>query len=145
MKRHLPILPGRSGRRAKKALGVRCEEDMLLAEEKILGAFGDRVVHLPLARPQTRGECRDLPRPCPFIACRHNLWSDVDERGGIVLRVEAVVQTNCALDFVDDNPDGMTLDDVGKICGLTRERIRQIEEAATRKLGHLTRFRHEAA
>lgn len=143
-KRHLPLAPGRSGRRAKKALGIRCEGDMLLAEEKILGAFGDRVVRLPLARPQTRDECRYVPRPCPFIACRHNLWSDVDERGGIVLRIEAA-RTNCALDFVDDNPDGMTLDDVGKICGLTRERIRQIEEAARRKLGRFTHLHIEAA
>ena len=36
--------------------------------------------------------------------------------------------------LVRDNPDGMTLEQVGQVLGLTRERVRQIEEQALRKL-----------
>ena len=27
----------------------------------------------PLERPKTRGECADMPRPCPFLSCRYHL------------------------------------------------------------------------
>lgn len=33
-------------------------------------------VHLkqyPDTRPKTRGECGDMPRPCPFLSCRYHL------------------------------------------------------------------------
>ena len=36
-------------------------------------------VHLkqyPDTRPKTRGECADMPRPCPFLSCRHHLAHD---------------------------------------------------------------------
>ena len=29
-----------------------------------------------LQRPRTRGECVDVPRPCPFVECRYNLKHD---------------------------------------------------------------------
>lgn len=41
------------------------------------------VVALPLfeeeavSRPRTRGDCFRLPRPCPFVGCRHHLYLDV--------------------------------------------------------------------
>lgn len=35
---------------------------------------------------------------------------------------------------VDENPDGMTLEQVGNVLGVTRERVRQIEVIALRKL-----------
>ncbi|MFY3742456.1 sigma factor-like helix-turn-helix DNA-binding protein [Anaeromyxobacter sp. Red801] len=38
----------------------------------------------------------------------------------------------CALDVADRGP--LTLDEVGKILGVTRERVRQIEVAALEKL-----------
>lgn len=31
----------------------------------------------PLDRPKTRGDCKDGPRPCPWVGCRHHLLIDV--------------------------------------------------------------------
>lgn len=36
--------------------------------------------------------------------------------------------------FVDEHPDGGSLDEIGEAMGLTRERIRQIESIALRRL-----------
>ncbi len=36
--------------------------------------------------------------------------------------------------LVEANPDGMTLEQVGEVLGLTRERVRQIEHAALEKI-----------
>lgn len=36
--------------------------------------------------------------------------------------------------FIDKHPDGATLEEVGEVLGITRERVRQIEFSALRKL-----------
>lgn len=43
----------------------------------------------------------------------------------------------CALVYY--NAGGMTLDEIGKVFGVSRERIRQIENAAIKKLRHASR------
>lgn len=47
----------------------------------------------------------------------------------------------CVFALLRANPDGLTLEEVGRVFGLTRERIRQIEAVAIRKL----RLREERA
>lgn len=43
-------------------------------------------VRLPmLKRPKVVGDCKDGPRPCPWLRCRFNLLVDVLEDGSIVL------------------------------------------------------------
>lgn len=37
----------------------------------------------PITRPVTRGDCRDVPRPCPWVSCRFNLLLDVQPNGTI--------------------------------------------------------------
>ena len=85
-------------------------------------------------RPQTRADCEKLPRPCPFVGCRHHLWMEVSPRSRDIkpnhkeqLPWEMKGST-CSLDVVEDNPDGMTLLDIGAHLGVSRERIRQVEE-----------------
>lgn len=81
-------------------------------------------------RPLTRGDCEDMPRPCPFVSCSHHLYLDVNPETGALkinqphLEVWEMAET-CSLDLADRA--GMTLEDVGAALSLTRERIRQVE------------------
>ncbi len=88
-------------------------------------------------KPRTRAECADGPRPCPFVSCKHHLFIDVSARTGAIKLnfpdLEAWEMTeSCALDVADRG--GTTLEDVGAIMNLTRERIRQVEVKALAKL-----------
>lgn len=88
-------------------------------------------------KPRAREECLDGPRPCPFVSCRHHLFIDVSPRTGAIklnfpdLEVWDMGES-CALDVADRG--GTTLEDVGAIMNLTRERIRQVEVKALAKL-----------
>src|SRR5689334_22961695 len=37
-----------------------------------------------IERPRTRAECGDVPRPCPFVSCKHHLYLDVSRRTGSI-------------------------------------------------------------
>lgn len=88
-------------------------------------------------KPRTRSECAGGPRPCPFISCKYHLYIDVSPRTGAIklnfpdLEVWEMGES-CALDVADRG--GTTLEDVGAIMNLTRERIRQVEVKALAKL-----------
>lgn len=88
-------------------------------------------------KPKTRAECVDGPRPCPYVSCRYHLYIDVSPRTGAIklnfpdLEVWEMGES-CALDVADRG--GTTLEDVGAIMNLTRERIRQVEVKALAKL-----------
>lgn len=108
-------------------------------------------------RPHIRAECapggEKHYRPCPWAMCRYNMFdmlmSTVASRQGPhVLRVNDSAEKpkpilspldvrpdiSCMLDIVDRNPNGCTLDAIGDILGLTRERVRQIHVVAIRKM-----------
>src|SRR5690606_3307092 len=88
-------------------------------------------------KPRKRAECVDGPRPCPFVSCEYHLFVDVSPRAGAIklnfpdLEVWELT-VSCALDVADGG--GTTLEDVGAIMNLTRERIRQVEVKALAKL-----------
>jgi hypothetical protein len=92
-------------------------------------------------KPQTRADCKGGPRPCPYISCKHHLYVDVSPRTGAIklnfpdLEVWELSES-CALDIADHG--GTTLEDVGAIMNLTRERIRQVEVKALAKLEALS-------
>ena len=88
-------------------------------------------------KPKNRAECLDGPRPCPYVSCQHHLFLDVSSRtGAIKLNFPDLevweMNESCALDVADRG--GTTLEDVGAIMNLTRERIRQVEVKALAKL-----------
>ncbi len=88
-------------------------------------------------RPKSRAECVDGPRPCPFVSCKFHLYLDVkDETKSIKLNFPHLevweLEHTCALDVSETG--GLTLEDVGHIMNLTRERVRQVEVAGINKL-----------
>lgn len=90
-----------------------------------------------VARPKVREDCAQAERPCPFVSCKHHLYLDVSARTGAIklnfpdLEVWEMTET-CALDVADRG--GTTLEEVGAIMNLTRERIRQVEVKGLAKL-----------
>ncbi len=92
-------------------------------------------------RPRTRGDCENVPRPCPYVSCRHHLYLDVSERtGGLKFNFPDLepdeLEDSCSLDVAAE--DGATLERAGRAMNLTRERARQIEASG------LAKFKAEA-
>jgi hypothetical protein len=88
-------------------------------------------------RPKTREQCVGGQRPCPYVSCKQHLFLDVSARtGAIKLNFPDLevwdMQETCALDVSDRG--GTTLEEVGAIMNLTRERIRQVEVKGLAKL-----------
>ena len=88
-------------------------------------------------RPTNRSQCATGTRPCPYVACKHHLYLDVNpDTGSIKLNFPDIpvweMENTCALDVADKG--GVTLEEVGEILNLTRERIRQVEVMGLEKL-----------
>lgn len=136
-------LPTREQKRSRRARIVRAKTVSIKRMTKrelelgrlLLGDTSD----LPTL-PETRGECVDGPRPCPFVSCAHHLYLDVSPKTGAIklnypdLEPWDLAQT-CALDVADRG--GATLEEVGILTNLTRERIRQVEVTGLAKLASL--------
>ena len=107
----------------------------LTREELRQGALLAPLMDYPM--PRTRAECKDGLRPCPYVRCRHHLYLDVNPDTGSIklnfphLKVWEMRET-CALDVADRG--GATLEEVGDIMNLTRERVRQVEVFGLLKL-----------
>ncbi|HEY1101490.1 MAG TPA: sigma factor-like helix-turn-helix DNA-binding protein [Myxococcota bacterium] len=89
--------------------------------------------------PATRSACRRGPRPCPFVSCRFHLYLDVNPKTGSIKinfpdREPWDLDVSCALDVAEAR-GGMSLDELGKLLNLTRERARQLEQCALHKIG----------
>jgi len=111
----------------------------LTREELRLGALLNPPVDIP--RPNTRLQCENDIRPCPWVACKHHLYLDVNpETGSIKINFPDLepweMNETCALDVADRS--GITLEEVGEIMNLTRERIRQVEVRGLLKLKSAT-------
>lgn len=96
-------------------------------------------------RPRTRGDCYGGPRPCPWVGCKYNLYLDVTLTGSVKLNFpdlephEMSPAGSCSLDVADGG--GETLEVVGKLLNVVRERVRQIEDRALAKLDHVRELR----
>jgi len=87
-------------------------------------------------RPKTRLDCAEQPRPCPWVGCRHNLYLEVSPAGTLIVCQPGEpgdMVESCVLDVVD-KVGNLTLAEIGILFGITRERIRQIEEKALLKV-----------
>jgi hypothetical protein len=122
---------GRDGRVRSKTIAPK----RLTRDEKRLA---DLLVYPDdVERPQARHECANMQRPCPFVSCSHHLYLDVNPETGAIklnfphLEVWEMAET-CSLDVADRG--GITLEEVGAILNLTRERIRQVEVRGLAKI-----------
>jgi len=93
-------------------------------------------------KPKTRGECKDGPRPCPFVSCRHHLALDIGETTGHVWerypgKDLAELEHTCALDVADRGPHRLI--ELGRLLNVSRERIRQVEAGALHALNQQRR------
>jgi len=74
-----------------------------------------------------------VPRPCPYVGCKYNLYLDVTSSGSLKygfpdLQVDEMT-ASCVLDVVEQE-GAVTLERAGELMNVTRERMRQIEARA---------------
>jgi hypothetical protein len=134
----LPPAVSRKVRRRRRRMRPRSKTiamKRLTREELRQGALMYPPVDIP--RPTSRAECREEMRPCPWVACKHHLYLDINpETGSIKINFPDLepweLKHTCALDVAERG--GITLEEVGEIMNLTRERIRQVEVRGLLKL-----------
>lgn len=103
------------------------------------------VVRLPViedglpTRPKTRADCADVPRPCPYISCRHHLFLDVSFKKLVFNSnaedpTEMPADASCSLDIADRGVH--TFPEMAELFrgGVTRQAIQFIERDAVTKL-----------
>ncbi len=119
-------------RRSKTIPSRRLSKNEQSELQEILGDLEE-------SRPQLRDDCRTAERPCPYVSCKYHLYLDINQETGSIkvnfpdLEVWEMSET-CALDVADRG--GITLEEVGELVNLTRERIRQVEVLGLDKLRH---------
>jgi hypothetical protein len=121
-----PPAPGRRARRSRPRAQTTPRK-RLTREALREGALLSPPIDIP--RPTSRADCVDAPRPCPWVACKHHLYLDVNpETGSIKINVPELepweLKHTCALDVA--GRQGITLEEVGEIMNLSRERVRQV-------------------
>lgn len=135
-----PDADARRGRRRSKTMS-RKEIARDLRRQRALGEVDPEIqaiiAEVEATRPRSRAECATGPRPCMFVSCKHHLYLDVNPAtGSIKLNFPDKeiweMEETCALDVADRG--GITLEEVGSIMNLTRERIRQVETRGLLKL-----------
>jgi len=117
--------------------GVRTIAARRLAKVDLSDGIPFDPEELERLRPRVRSDCIGGPRPCPWVGCKYHLYLDINPRtGSIKLNFPDIepweMTRSCVLDIADEGP--VTLEDVGRIMNLTRERIRQLEVAASEKV-----------
>jgi hypothetical protein len=103
-----------------------------------------RAVHLRVL-PATRGECKDGPRPCPLVSCRHHLALDIAEDGRLFLahdfdesNADSIVEAlaampeTCALDVAERG--GIDRETAGDILGIGHDMVKLSSMRAMAKI-----------
>lgn len=113
-------------------LGVPKNNWPLLRRTIVTSGLGPQVSLDVLSQSQDTVQDKDVAPPDEYLvnldllAKLQELLEVIDERDATILRLR--------YGLGEGHPDPMTLKEIGKIVGLTRERVRQIEQDALRKL-----------
>jgi hypothetical protein len=89
-------------------------------------------------RPRIRAHCFSVPRPCPYVSCKHNNYLDILPRGQLRLNHpglepdEVPAETSCALDVASRGEH--TYDALAPVMGTSRPRVMQIANSAMRRI-----------
>jgi RNA polymerase primary sigma factor len=121
-------------------------EGMDITEEEVAKTISISQSHLSLDAPLTPGEDNklldylpDTQNPGPDDETfEHALTESIEEvLGGLKEREAKILR----LYFGLDSQEPMTLEEIGSMLGITRERVRQIKEKALARLRHVSRAR----
>lgn len=127
------ILP--SGRMRARSISVKRLSKHALAAGRAAYPAEEHAEH---QRPRTRAECPE--GPCPWVSCKHHLYLDVSPVTGAIKinfpnKEPGDLVDTCALAVAErGNGNGVTLEEVGDLLNITRERVRQLESRALVKL-----------
>ena len=128
----------------REATHAEIAEGMDITEEEVAKTMSISQVHLSLDAPLTPGEdnrlldyLADTVNPTPdeqtfekaLTAAIEDSLAGLKEREAKILR----------LYFGIDGAEPMTLEEIGTLLGITRERVRQIKEKALSRLRHVSR------
>jgi RNA polymerase primary sigma factor len=128
----------------REATHAEIAEGMDITEEEVAKTMSISQVHLSLDAPLTPGEdnrlldyLADTVNPTPdeqafekaLVEAMEDSLSSLKEREAKILR----------LYFGIDGSEPMTLEEIGALLGITRERVRQIKEKALSRLRHPSR------
>ena len=133
----VPSVEGDPDEVEKRRRARTMSRKQMAREHRKMRARGEILEAVEYWRPKARADCIEMPRPCLFVSCRHHLYLDVNpETGSVKLNFPDKevweLEETCALDVADRG--GITLEEVGTIMNLTRERIRQVEVRGLEKL-----------
>lgn len=120
----------RTGVRPNKAVIV-APKPLTQAEREEMEDFDES--DLPFRRPVTRGDCSQVPRPCPFLTCKWNNYIDIQENGNLRFNFpdlepdEMPSDLSCTLDIIDTYDvigAPPTIDLVGLVTGSCADSVR---------------------
>ncbi len=128
---------GAEGADEKRRRARTLSRKQMAREHRKMRARGEVEDVVQYWRPRKRSECLEMERPCLFVSCRFHLYLDVNPETGSLKenfpgKEPWELDQTCALDVSDRG--GITLEEVGSIMNLTRERIRQVEVRGLEKL-----------
>ncbi len=130
----------------REATHAEIAEGMDITEEEVAKTMSISQVHLSLDAPLTPGEdnrlldyLADTVNPTPDEQTFEKALTEAieDSLGSLKEREAKILR----LYFGIDGSDPMTLEEIGAMLGITRERVRQIKEKALSRLRHVSRAR----
>lgn len=128
----------------REATHAEIAEGMDITEEEVAKTMSISQVHLSLDAPLTPGEdnrlldyLADTINPTPDEQTFEKALTDaiVDSLASLKEREAKILR----LYFGLDESEPMTLEEIGTLLGITRERVRQIKEKALSRLRHVSR------